>query len=186
MEFESGKSNDSVTSPATDPLSVLPFVLSSDSFAGSIRETRGLTQRLSPIALAYLGDAVYELYIRAFCLAPPKRLQDYHNQVVSHVRAESQASYLQSLQSFLTEAERDILRRGRNAVTRKPKRLDAEIYQQASGFEALLGYLYITDPQRLLQLLNQIRLNLLAAESKTAGEPPSQELIDPEGKGSSS
>lgn len=127
-------------------------------------------QQLSPAALAYLGDAVYELYIRAFYLLPPKRLQDYHSQVVSHVRAESQALHLELLQPYLTDEEQEILRRGRNAAAKGPKRIDPKTYQQATSLETLLGYLYITDPQRLFQLLAQIDLALLlkTAESRRA------------------
>ena len=113
-------------------------------------------RRLSPSALAYLGDAVYELYIRSLYLLPPKRSQTYHNQVVAQVRAESQATTLRSLTPHLTTSELEILRRGRNATTRKPKRVDPEIYQQATSLETLIGYLYLTDPQRLIQLLAQL------------------------------
>jgi ribonuclease-3 family protein len=131
-------------------------------------------QRFSPAALAYLGDAVYELYVRAAYLVPPKRLQDYHTQVVSHVRAETQALHLEFLQPYLTETEQEILRRGRNAVTNKPRRVEPKIYQQATSLETLLGYLYITDPQRLFQLLNQIPLETLCLEPNVFDATPHQ------------
>lgn len=115
-------------------------------------------QQLSPAALAYLGDAVYELYIRQYYLVPPKRIQTYHNQVVGQVRAEQQANHLRSLLPHLTTTELDILRRGRNAATGKPKRVDSETYQQATSLETLIGYLYLTDPQRLMVLLTQLEL----------------------------
>lgn len=116
-------------------------------------------QQVSPASLAYLGDAVYELYIRSCYLLPPRRISDYHNQVVAQVRAEAQANHLRSLQPHLTASELEILRRGRNAVTGSPRRLDPEIYQQASSLETLMGYLYLTDPQRLLQLLAYLELD---------------------------
>jgi ribonuclease III family protein len=115
-------------------------------------------QRLSPAALAYLGDAVYELFVRRFCLMPPKRIDAYHHQVVAQVRAETQAEHLRSLIPHLSEPEQEILRRGRNAASNRPKRLDPEIYQQATSFEALMGYLYLTNPQRLLELLSYLDL----------------------------
>ncbi|GAB4477514.1 MAG: Mini-ribonuclease 3 [Elainellaceae cyanobacterium] len=114
-------------------------------------------QRLSPAALAYVGDAVYELYVRTACLLPPKRIQDYHQQVVQQVRAESQAAQVRSLSAHLTEQEQDIVRRGRNAAQRGPKRVDAEVYRQATGLETLLGYLYLSDPERLQELLSQMQ-----------------------------
>ncbi len=113
-------------------------------------------QQISPAALAYLGDAVYELYIRTCYLWPVKRSQTYHTQVVAQVRAESQAKIVQLLTPLLTTAEKDILRRGRNAASRGPRRLNAEIYQQATSLETLIGYLYLTDPQRLTELLSSI------------------------------
>ncbi|HEY9617258.1 MAG TPA: ribonuclease III domain-containing protein [Microcoleaceae cyanobacterium] len=116
-------------------------------------------QQLSPAALAYLGDAVYELYIRQYYLVPPKRIQTYHNQVVGQVRAEQQANHLRSLLSQLTPTELDVLRRGRNAANGKPKRIDLETYQQATSLETLIGYLYLTDPQRLITLLTQLKLS---------------------------
>lgn len=115
-------------------------------------------QRLAPAALAYLGDAVYELYVRRSYLTPPKRIEAYHQKVVAQVRAETQAQYLRSLLPYLTETEQDILRRGRNAASNRPKRLDPEIYQQATSLEALMGYLYLTNPQRLLELLSYLEI----------------------------
>jgi ribonuclease III family protein len=114
--------------------------------------------QVSPAALAYVGDAVYELYVRTHYLIPPKRLQVYHEQVVAQVRAESQAQHLQSLQPHLTNAELEILKRGRNAASKGPKRLNPEIYQQATSLETLLGYLYLADPQRLMDLLARLQL----------------------------
>ncbi|WP_347342593.1 ribonuclease III domain-containing protein [Coleofasciculus sp. FACHB-1120] len=119
-------------------------------------------QQISPASLAYLGDAVYELYIRSFYLLPPKRSHAYHDMVVAQVRAESQAKALRSLEPHLTNTELEILRRGRNAAAGRPKRLDPEIYQQATSLETLMGYLYLTDPQRLNQLLSYLELNPLS------------------------
>ncbi|MGF1540934.1 MAG: Mini-ribonuclease 3 [Pleurocapsa sp.] len=115
--------------------------------------------QLSPTALAYIGDAVYELYIRTRFLMPPKRMTDYHSQVVAQVKAESQAAHLTSLEPHLTIAEREILRRGRNACGSKPRRISGRIYQRASSLETLIGYLHLTDPQRLAELLAKIEFN---------------------------
>ncbi|MFB2835562.1 Mini-ribonuclease 3 [Floridanema evergladense] len=112
--------------------------------------------QLSPVALAYIGDAVFELYVRSRYLFPTKRIDNYHRQVVCQVRAESQVRHLRSLQPHLTEAESEILRRGRNAAGSGPKRLSAKIYQEASSLETLIGYLYLTDSQRLAQLLAKL------------------------------
>ena len=117
-------------------------------------------QQISPASLAYLGDAVYELYIRTYYLLPLGRLCDYHNRVVGQVRAESQAEILRNLQPHLTDPELEILRRGRNATTGTVRRIHPQIYQQATSLETLLGYLYLSDPQRLIQLLAHLELDL--------------------------
>lgn len=116
-------------------------------------------QQLSPTALAYIGDAVYELFVRVHYLMPPRKPRLYHHQVVAQVRAESQAQQLRSLEPHLTPAERDLLKRGRNAASGCPKRLNPAIYQQATSLETLIGYLYLCDPQRLAYLLTQLNLN---------------------------
>ncbi len=122
-------------------------------------------QQLSPTALAYLGDAVYELYIRRYYLVPPKRPQDYHHQVVAQVRAEAQAHHLQALLPHLSPAELDIVKRGRNAAGKRPHRSDPEVYQQATSLEALIGYLYLTDAQRLQTLLEYLQVALEPIQS---------------------
>jgi len=113
---------------------------------------------ISPASLAYIGDGVYELYIRSYYLLPAKRICDYHKQVVTQVKAETQAQHLRSLYSYLTEQEKEILKRGRNAATGKPRRLSLSIYQQATSLEALIGYLYLTDADRLQELFNYLEL----------------------------
>lgn len=115
--------------------------------------------RLSPVALAYIGDAVYELYFRTYFLLPPKRMADYHSQVTAQVRAEAQAARLEILQPYLTAAEREILRRGRNGCGVKPRRLSPQLYQRATSLETLIGYLYLTDLRRLEELFAKLELN---------------------------
>lgn len=121
-------------------------------------------RQVSPDALAYLGDAVYELYIRTHYLLPPRRLRAYHRKVVAHVRAETQAHHLRSLQPHLTSTELEILRQGRNSASGGPRRVDPVIYQQATSLEVLIGYLYLTNPQRLDQLFQQLKLDKVELE----------------------
>lgn len=118
----------------------------------------GQLQSLSPAALAYLGDAVFELFVRAALLLPPQRLQTYHQQVVEQVRAERQVQHLEALMPRLTQPEVDIFKRGRNASPRGPRRLKPAVYQQATGFETLIGHLYIHNPARLMELLGYVDL----------------------------
>jgi ribonuclease-3 family protein len=119
----------------------------------------GEVERISPASWAYLGDAVYELFVRTSYILPPKRSQAYHDLVVAQVRAETQARHLRSLSPHLTSKELEIVKRGRNATDRCPKRLNPEIYQQATSLETLVGYLYLTDPPRLAQLLTLVEID---------------------------
>ncbi|BAY32800.1 ribonuclease III [Nostoc carneum NIES-2107] len=120
--------------------------------------THSQVQQISPAALAYLGDAIYELYVRMFYLMPLQRPDTYHRLVVAQVRAEQQALHLRSLIPHLKEIELDIVRRGRNAATGRSKRVDPEIYQQATSLETLIGYLYLTDFPRLTELLQTLEI----------------------------
>jgi len=113
---------------------------------------------ISTAALAYIGDAVYELHIRTCYLKPPRTANNYHQLVVAKVRAENQAKQLDRLinHSILSEAESELVKRGRNAAGSASRHIDPVIYQKATGFEALIGYLYLTDRDRLHQIFHQI------------------------------
>lgn len=127
-----------------------------DFFLGGLENLPPLEQ-LSPAALAYVGDAVYELYLRLYYLLPPKKIGEYHQLVVSEVRAENQARQLQILMPFLTESEQAIVKRGRNAAKKHPRRLSPKVYQQATSLETLVGYLFLSDRSRLKSLLLSLK-----------------------------
>ena len=139
--------------PAADeilpPRLPLPSLRTGSLKVGEIRQ-------LSPVALAYMGDGVYELYMRTRYLLPRRRIRAYHQQVVQQVNAERQAECLQQLLPHLTDHELDLIRRGRNAAPKRPNRANPEAYQQATALEALIGYLYLTDLDRLEQLMNLV------------------------------
>jgi len=105
-------------------------------------------------ALAYIGDAIYETQMRLHYLLPSRTPKQYHQLVVSQVRAEQQAKLLEKIE--LTDFESDLVRRGRNAAGSSPRKVDPSIYQKATGFEALIGYLYLTDRDRLDQIFHQL------------------------------
>ena len=113
--------------------------------------------QMGPTALAYLGDVVFELFVRSRKLWPTRRTDDLQLQVVALVNAEHQSKLLASLlENFeLTPAELQILSRGRNASTSKSNnRKNPKAYQDSTAIEALIGYLYITDKARLEVLFN--------------------------------
>ena len=142
--------------PQTDSYCTQTLLATTAQLRQQISQTQ--IQQISPAALAYLGDAIYELHVRMFYLLPLQRTNTYHHLVVAQVRAETQALHLRSLTPHLRTTELEIVRRGRNAAPRRTKRVDPEIYQQATSLETLIGYLYLTDSQRLTELLQKIHL----------------------------
>ena len=110
-------------------------------------------RELSLRNLAHLGDAVFELYEREKEVSEKKLAKQIHKQVVSRVNARSQAELLHRITESLTESERDLVRRARNLKVGNFKKVDQSVYRQATAFEALIGYLYVTDLARLIQIL---------------------------------
>lgn len=112
---------------------------------------------LSPLQLAYIGDAVHSLMARRRAIKKGLSVRDMHLFATRAVNAVSQARALESLDALLTEAERDIVRRGRNAHTHHtlPKSASHAEYTSATGLEALLGYLYLTGNAERLHLIEQ-------------------------------
>ena len=99
----------------------------------------------SPLTLAYLGDAVYEMVIRSICVKRTNmQTQKLHRKVTGYVSAKAQAKMMDALIGELTEEEESIYRRGRNSKPyTKAKNASMEEYLKATGFEALVGYLYL-------------------------------------------
>lgn len=113
----------------------------------------------SPAQLAFAGDAVYEMLVRSYIV----NNHDYsvnlmHREAVRFVKAHAQANIIKELDDMLTEEEKKIVKRGRNAkVTSSPKNADLMEYRYATGFEALFGYLYFNkEIDRLMILFEKI------------------------------
>ncbi|WP_027339559.1 Mini-ribonuclease 3 [Halonatronum saccharophilum] len=109
--------------------------------------------------MAYIGDSVYELFIRNLLLeknvAKPK---DLHKEAIKYVNATAQANLLARIKDDLTEEEVVIVRRGRNVKGGVPKNADRADYQYSTAFEALIGYLYLAEKRdRLVELFNKIK-----------------------------
>ncbi len=111
----------------------------------------------SPLVLAYIGDAVFELLVRTNIVsAGHHRMKDIHLKTVKMVKAESQARIIWQIMDELSEEEQDIVRRGRNTRSNPPKNADMQEYRMSTGFEALIGYLYLKgNEERLLYLVNR-------------------------------
>lgn len=113
---------------------------------------------MSPLTWAYIGDCVYELYIRTELInktnLKPHKL---HIESIKYVKAKAQADLLKEIMEQLTEEEKDIVRRGRNTENHHlPKNSNIQEYMYSTAFEALIGYLYLTKRyQRLKEILKK-------------------------------
>ena len=110
----------------------------------------------SPLSLAFMGDAIFEVYVRTYILSKgnttPHKL---HIAAANFVKAKSQAKAMNAIVRHLTEDEAEVARRGRNAKSGTvPKNADVTEYRRATGLECLFGYLYLTGKtERLMELL---------------------------------
>ena len=116
---------------------------------------------INVITLAYIGDAVYEVYVREYLIKNGiAKVEDLQKESVKYVSAKSQCKILSYLMdnNLLTENELDIVKRGRNYKrTSHPKNTDIITYKMSSGFEAMIGYLYLNnDNERLNEIMNYI------------------------------
>lgn len=124
----------------------------------------------SPLVLAYLGDAVYELLIRTRTVGEGNRqVNRIHHETVHYVKAETQAKLARHLEPLLTKEEQDVLRHGRNAHSHTIAKHAAMIdYRMATGFEALLGYLWLAGRRERIQELVSEALGWLAEEERAS------------------
>ncbi len=115
--------------------------------------------QMSPLVMAYVGDAVFELAIRSRkTVDRPRKIGEIHQEVVNLVKAEKQAQILRDIKSCLTEEELAVVKRGRNAKSHSvPRHADTADYRWSTGLEALFGYLYLKgDEKRLQEILGMI------------------------------
>jgi len=117
------------------------------------------TFEIGVIQLAWLGDSVWELHQRMSHIKIPAKSKDLHLSVVKNVRAISQAESLMILEPFLNDFEIDLVRRARNKTKRTPKGIQPNVYAKSTGFETLIGWLFLNNPQRLSDLFNHLELN---------------------------
>ncbi|MDR3119979.1 MAG: ribonuclease III [Clostridiales bacterium] len=155
-----------------------------EALTGGLREADGNCDGTAdpslvpPLVLAYVGDAVYEVFVRTrLALGGDATVHKLHVAATRYARSASQAGVVHSLRGILTERESDIVRRGRNAHSGYvPKNANVAEYRYATGFEALLGYLYLSGQlPRLLEILaraaDQVERVSPDAGGSTAAEP---------------
>lgn len=110
------------------------------------------------LELAFVGDSVYDLYVRSALVRKGGRIRDLHKAAVQCVNAHAQAEGLARIENLLTEEEAGVIRRARNARQTPTKNADAGEYHQATALEALIGYLYLTGRIERMESLIEISL----------------------------
>ena len=118
-------------------------------------------KEINVLVLAYLGDAIYEYYVRNYLIDKKiANVNDLQNNAINYVSANAQAKYLTEMldQEFLTEEEIDVVKRARNyKTTSHPKNCDIITYKYATGLEALIGYLDLKkDKERINEIMEFI------------------------------
>lgn len=109
--------------------------------------------QMSPLVWAYMGDAVYEKFIREYVIRQGLCKNGLlHKKSIKYVSAKGQAQILKEIEKFLTDEEKDIVRRGRNSNPHSTaKNADIVEYKYATGFEALIGWLYLNEKEERLE-----------------------------------
>ena len=120
-----------------------------------------MTKEINSLVLAYLGDTIYEDYIREYLIRKGiANVNDLQNEAVKYVSAKAQASFLEKLiiENFFDEEELSIIKRARNHKTiSHPKNTDIVTYKKATGFEALIGYLKLENKMsRIDEIIREI------------------------------
>jgi ribonuclease-3 family protein len=113
--------------------------------------------RMPPLVLAYVGDAVFELFVRSRLVSDGGKVDQLHRRAIGMVSAKAMSEYYRKLAPSLTGAENEVLHRGRNVKSRQIKSAGVAQYHMSTGFEALVGYLFLSrQDERLEQLLRMI------------------------------
>ena len=128
-----------------------------------IKKEESEINQMSPLVWAYVGDCVYELYIRTYLVdntsLKPHKL---HIESIKYVKAGAQAKFLEGFFDDLTDDEKDIVRRGRNANNHHlPKNSNVQEYMYSTAFEGLIGYLYLCKKyDRVKEIIEKFVLKL--------------------------
>lgn len=118
-----------------------------------INKTVEEVKLMPPLTWAYIGDCVYELYVRTKLVDKTNLKPHYlHMEAIKKVKAKAQAETLNKIYDLLTEEEKDVVRRGRNAENHHlPKNANVQEYMYSTAFESLIGYLYLTKQEKRLK-----------------------------------
>lgn len=117
--------------------------------------------------LAFMGDAIYESYIRSFVISTGEvKSEKLHKEAVKFVRADAQANAISKMFDSLTLAEQNLVKRARNKkITSKPKNVDPISYKLATAFEALIGALYLSGEKARMEEILEIGIKIIQEEN---------------------
>ena len=116
-------------------------------------------KNMNPRSYAHIGDAIWELFVREYTIFKTQNLNTLHKITTERVNASYQAEMLSFISSELNEDEADLARRARNCSIPIARRHNQSEYRLSTAFEALLGYWYINDKNRLSEVLDKIKIN---------------------------
>ena len=116
----------------------------------------GSPEEIGVIQLAWLGDSVWELHQRLRHVHIPLKSKELHLSVVNEVKAQAQSKSLDEIEHLLNAFEINLIRRARNKIKRIPKSSDPVMYSRATGFETLIGWLFLKDPKRLSKIFEYL------------------------------
>ena len=116
--------------------------------------------QMSPLVWAYIGDSVYEQYVRNYLVTNTKyKPHKLHIEATKFVKASAQAKILEQIEESLTEDEKEIVRRTRNTKNHHlPKNSNVQEYMYATAFEGLVGYLFLTKQEERLEIILKLAL----------------------------
>ena len=120
----------------------------------------GSPEEIGVLQLAWLGDSVWELHQRLKHVHYPLKSKDLHLSVVNEVKAVAQSNSLSQIEHLLNSYEIDLVRRARNKIKRYPKSSEPTIYSRATGFETLIGWLFLKDPKRLSKIFEYLEVKI--------------------------
>ena len=116
----------------------------------------GSPEEIGVIQLAWLGDSVWELHQRLRHVQIPLKSKDLHLSVVNEVKAQAQSKSLDDIEHLLNKFEINLIKRAKNKTKRYPKSSNPTIYSRATGFETLIGWLFLKDPKRLSKIFEYL------------------------------
>lgn len=119
-------------------------------------------KQMNPLALAYIGDAIYEIFIRTYIVSKNKEtcVNKLHKKTIQFVKASAQSYFIREIQEYLNEEEIKVFKRGRNTKSNtSAKNASIQDYRMATGFEAVIGYLYLLNKDERLEEIMKLVIN---------------------------